>query len=59
MSTLDHFVDINKMIILAKGAQRFPSHSEQLPPAEDVRKVERRLTKEDKKSLGDNKKIQK
>lgn len=31
-------------------------YPEQLPPAEDVKKVERRLAKEDKKSLKDNKK---
>lgn len=34
-------------------------YPEQLPPAEDVKKVERRLAKEDKKSLKEDKKAQK
>ncbi len=66
----DHFVDVNKMIQLAKGAEREIDdimltnneavrqtllnrgiRPESLPPAEDVKKVERRLTTEEKKAL--------
>ncbi|MBI4647232.1 MAG: hypothetical protein HY738_11760 [Bacteroidia bacterium] len=63
----DHFVEINKMIELAKGAQQITREHvdnnlavrkilnergvkpEALPPAEDVKKVQRRLEGEEKK----------
>ena len=46
---LDHFADVGKMVDLGSGSQR--EIDEQLPPAEDVKKVERRLASEEKKSL--------
>ena len=42
----DHFVDITKMVELGSG-----NRPENLPPAEDVKKVARRLTSEQKKAL--------
>jgi hypothetical protein len=70
----DHFVGVNKMIDLGKGAQRevedimLTEHvsnnqavrqtrlnrgirPESLPPSEDVKKVERRLSSDEKKAL--------
>lgn len=49
----DHFPDVGKMINLPKGAKSgiIP---ENLPPAEDIKKVERRLKSEDKKFLKGN-----
>ena len=57
---MDHFIDVNKMIIAGKGAQRDIDDvmltergiiPEDLPAAEDVKKVERRLASEEKKML--------
>lgn len=42
----NHFPQVEKLVEIGCSAFR-----EQLPPAEDVKKVERRLAKEDKKSL--------
>ena len=68
----DHFIDVNKMIVAGKGAQRTASITqehvdnnaavrkmltergiipEDLPPMEDVKKVEHRLANEKKKML--------
>uniref|UniRef100_UPI004056671E hypothetical protein n=1 Tax=Candidatus Electrothrix sp. TaxID=2170559 RepID=UPI004056671E len=55
----DHFANVGKMIQLGKGGQRETSvtllsrgiRPESLPPAEDVKKVERRLTSAEKKAL--------
>jgi DNA-damage-inducible protein D len=55
----DHFADVGKMIQLGKGGQREVNvtllsrgiRPESLPPAEDVKKVERRLTSAEKKAL--------
>ena len=62
----DHFVDVNKMVDLGSGSQREHITNneavrntlidrgirpETLLPAEDVKKVERRLASEEKKSL--------
>jgi len=62
----DHFVDVNKMVDLGSGSQREHITNneavrktllergirpELLPPAEDVKKVERRLASEEKKTL--------
>jgi len=58
----DHFADVGKMVDLGSGSQRLIDdimltllergiRPESLPPAEDVKKVERRLTSEEKKSL--------
>jgi hypothetical protein len=62
----DHFVDVNKMVDLGSGSQREHITNNQvvrktllergirpesLPPAEDVKKVERRLASEEKKTL--------
>jgi len=38
----DHFVDVNKMVSIGSGAER---------PAEDIRKLERRVKSEDKKFI--------
>ncbi len=42
---LDHFVDANKMVSLGSGSQR------DLPPDEDVKKVERNLQSDEKREL--------
>ena len=61
----DHFVDINKMVELGSGSQREINDNqavrqtllnrgirpESLPPAEDVKKVERHLASAEKKAL--------
>lgn len=49
----DHFVTVNKMVNLGSGNALLNRgiRPECLPAAEDVKKVERRLTTEDKKSL--------
>lgn len=56
----DHFVDVNKMVDLGSGAQREAVlqtllnrgiRPESLPSAEDVKKAERRLSSDTKKSL--------
>ncbi len=55
----DHFADVGKMIQLGKGGQREVNvtllsrgiRPESLPPSEDVKKVERRLTSAEKKAL--------
>lgn len=62
----DHFVDVNKMVeldeadraLFGKGTQEMKAQwnvpdtrPEALPPAKDVKKVERRLTSEEKKAL--------
>lgn len=56
---LDHFADVGKMVELGSGSQREISdimlirgiRPESLPPAEDVKKVERRLSSDQKKAL--------
>nr|WP_269524196.1 hypothetical protein [Coraliomargarita parva] len=53
----NHFVDVNKMVRLGSGSEReiediMLIRPESLPPEEDVKKVERRIASEDKKSLG-------
>ncbi len=65
-SASDHFVDVNKTIQMPKGAEKEHVannevvrntllergiHPESLPADEDVKKVERRLASEEKKSL--------
>ena len=45
----DHFVDVNKMVEFGSGSQR--EIEDVLPPAEDVKQVERRLASDEKKSL--------
>ncbi|MDE0144701.1 MAG: hypothetical protein OXI53_06380 [Nitrospira sp.] len=40
---IDHFVDANKMVSLGSGSQQ------DLPPDEDVKKVERKLQAEEKR----------
>jgi hypothetical protein len=57
----DHFADVGKMVDLGSGSQREVDdiktllergiRPESLPAAEDVKKVERRLATEEKKSL--------
>ena len=56
----DHFIDVNKKVDLGSGAFRDVEDilltergiiPENLPPAEDVKKVERRLASESKKML--------
>ena len=59
----DHFVDVNKMVDLGSGEHITNNEAvrntllergirpESLPAAEDVKKVERRITSSDKKSL--------
>ena len=42
---IDHFVDANKMVSLGSGSQR------DLPPDEDVKKVERNLQSDEKREL--------
>ncbi len=62
MEAADHFVDVSKTIEIGKGDQRDIDNNtavrdmlvsrdiypEQLPPAEDVKMVERRLVKDNK-----------
>jgi len=58
-SVADHFADVGKMVELGSGSQREIEGTllsrgirpESLPPAEDVKKVERRLSSEEKKAL--------
>ena len=51
----DHFTDVGKTIQMPKGSEKEVFERgirpENLPPAEDVKKVERRLASEEKKSL--------
>jgi len=52
----DHFADVGKMVDLGSGSQRevddlMLTRPENLPPAEDVKKVEGRITSDDKKVL--------
>lgn len=59
----DHFVDVNKTIELGSGSQRNTLLSrgirpEALPPAEDVKKVERRLSSDEKKALKNPEKLE-
>lgn len=45
----DHFVEVNKMIELAKGAQReIEDMALELPPAEDLKKISRRIDNDGK-----------
>lgn len=60
---LDHFADVGKMVDLGSGSQLTNNQAvrntllergirpEHLPAAEDVKKVERRIASEDKKSM--------
>lgn len=59
----DHFVDVNKTIELGSGSQRNTLLSrgirpEALPPAEDVKKLERRLSSDEKKALKNPEKLE-
>lgn len=50
----DHFADVGKMVDLGSGSQTMLTRGirpEALPPAEDVKKVQRRLTSDEKKAL--------
>lgn len=48
----DHFVDVNKMIQLGEGAEReVPGHAGAVHFAEVGKKVERRLSSDEKKAL--------
>jgi hypothetical protein len=53
----NHFVDVTKMVDLGSGSQHGVDDVMltrcALPPAEDVKKTERRLAAEDKKALKD------
>jgi DNA-damage-inducible protein D len=46
----DHFADVGKMVDLGSGSRR-GIRPERLTSAEDVKKIERRLTAADKKAL--------
>jgi len=66
----DHFVDVNKMVVLGSGSKRqvadvaltryacylIAQNGERLPPSEDVKKVKRRLDAEEKKDRRKNEK---
>ena len=51
--TADHFADVGKMVDLNRGIR-----PESLPPAEDVKKLERRLASDEKKVLQDPDKLE-
>lgn len=60
----DHFADVGKMVEIGSGAQkeiddvmltRFACVPENLPPEEDVKKIERKLKSDEVKSLKENK----
>jgi hypothetical protein len=75
-ATTDHFVDVDKMVLLGSGAERaiadehvqnnsdvrgvltargiFP---EELPPEEDIKKLERRVKAQDRKGVGSGKSL--
>ena len=51
----DQFADVGKLIPMANGAQR-ETRPEDLPQAEDIKKIERKLISEDKKLSFTNRK---